>query len=136
METTTRANDADGDTAANRLQAALEEGERITHLVPAIGSVVALTTLRLLVVREGSAHRPKTGVREWMLTGSLSARAGLVRHGTGSLVIKSGREATSVFIRADQWDGALALVGAVRARMRIEGEKARALAARRRLTRG
>ena len=108
------------DTAGGRLRAALEEGEAITHFVPAIGCVVALTPLRLLVVREGSAFRPKTGVRAWALGGGLSVRAGLVRQGTGSLVIKWDRSATSVFVRADQWDDALALVGAVRARVRIE----------------
>lgn len=107
-------------TAGNRLRTALEDGEGITHFVPAIGCVVALTPLRLLVVREGSAFRPKTGVRTWALGEGLSVRAGLVRHGSGSLVIKWDGSATSVFVRADEWDDALALVGAVRARVRIE----------------
>jgi hypothetical protein len=107
-------------TAGSRLRAALDDGEGITHFVPAIGCVVALTPLRLLVVREGSAFRPKTGVRAWALGEGLNVRAGLVRHGTGSLVIKWDGAATSVFVRADEWDDALALVGAVRARVRIE----------------
>ncbi len=107
-------------TANGRLQAALAAGEGITHLVPAIGCVIALTPLRLLVVREGSAFRPKTGVRDWALGDGLTVRAGLVRHGTGSIVIKWDRAATSVFVRVDEWDAALALVGAVRARVRIE----------------
>jgi hypothetical protein len=116
----TSAPDTQPDTAGSRLRAALDDGEDIIHLVPAIGCVVALTPTRLLVVREGSAFRPKTGVRAWALGEGLSVRAGLVRHGTGSLVIKWDRAATSVFIRADEWDHALALVGAVRARVRIE----------------
>jgi hypothetical protein len=115
--------DSSFDAAGNRLQAALDEGEGITHLVPAIGCIVALTPMRLLVVREGSAFRPKTGVREWVLRSGLTVRAGLVRHGTGSLVIKWDRDATSVFVRSDHWDDALALVGAVRARMRIAEER-------------
>jgi hypothetical protein len=113
------------DTVGSRLQAALDEGENITHLVPAIGCVVALTPQRLLVVREGSAFRPKTGVRSWALGEGLTMRAGLVRHETGSLVIKWDRSATSVFIRAEEWERALALVGAVRARVRIEEGLAR-----------
>ncbi len=113
------------DNADSRLQAALVDSERITHLVPAIGCVVALTQLRLLVVREGSAFRPKTGVRSWALGEGPTVRAGLVRHGTGSLVIKWDRSATSVFVRAEEWEGALALVGAVRARVRIEERLAR-----------
>jgi hypothetical protein len=119
-------------TAESRLQAALADGEGITHLVPAIGCVVALTAQRLLVVREGSAFRPKTGVRSWTLNEGLTMRAGLVRHGTGSLVIKWDRSATSVFVKAEEWNGALALVGAVRSRVRIEEGLARD--ARRRLT--
>ena len=114
--------DSHPDNPGGRLQAALDEGEQVTHLVPAIGCVVALTSQRLLVVREGSSFRPKTGVREWVLGEGLSVRAGLVRHGTGSIVIKADRDATSVFVRADAWDQALALVGTVRARLRIEKE--------------
>lgn len=119
--------DADrvSEAAGGRLRAALDEGEGITHLVPAIGCVLALTPLRLLVVREGSSFRPKTGVREWVLGPGLTVRAGLVRHGTGSLVIKWERDATSVFVRAAHWDEALALVGAVRARTRIADEASR-----------
>jgi hypothetical protein len=120
MNVATRHTEPHPDTAVSRLEMALDEGERITHLVPAIGCVVALTPLRLLVVREGSAFRPKTGVRGWALEDGLSVRAGLVRHGTGSLVIKWDRSATSVFVRAEEWDKALALVGAARARVRIE----------------
>jgi hypothetical protein len=113
------------DTAGSRLRAVLDEGEEVTHLVPAIGCVVALTPQRLLVVREGSAFRPKTGVREWALGQDLSIRAGLLRHGTGSLVIKWERAATSVFVRAEHWDDAMSLVGAVRARMRIDVDRPR-----------
>jgi len=113
------------EAARGRLRAALDDGEGITHLVPAIGCVIALTSVRLLVVREGSSFRPKTGVREWVLGPGLAVRAGLVRHGTGSLVIKWERDATSVFVRADHWDEALALVGAVRARTRIAEEASR-----------
>jgi hypothetical protein len=120
MGLTTSAPESEPDTAGGRLRAALEHGEAITHFVPAIGCVIALTPVRLLVVREGSAFRPKTGVRAWALGGGLNVRAGLVRQGTGSLVIKWDRAATSVFVRADHWDDALALVGAVRARIRIK----------------
>jgi hypothetical protein len=125
MDGTTPGADRISDAADSRLRAALDDGEGITHLVPAIGCVIALTPVRLLLVREGSSFRPKTGVREWVLGPGLAVRAGLVRHGTGSLVIKWERDATSVFVRADHWDDALALVGAVRARTRVAGEASR-----------
>jgi hypothetical protein len=126
MDRGTPAPDPRLDLADSRLQGALHDGEAITHLVPAIGCVVALTPLRLLVVREGSAFRPRSGIREWPLGAGLALRAGLVRHGAGSIVIKWGRGATSVFVRAEHWDDALSLVGAVRARMRIQEAATRA----------
>ena len=100
------------------LQSALAPGEQVTHLVPAIGCLLALTTERLIVARDGSAFRPKTGVRRWDLDERLSLRAGLVRHGTGSLAILWDRDATSVFVRGEHWDAALELVGAARAAIR------------------
>jgi hypothetical protein len=124
MTSSTTAAGVDAETADSRLRKTLDRGEGITHLVPAIGCVVALTSKRLLIVREGSSFRPKTGVREWEMGPGLTVRAGLVRQGSGSLVIKWGRSATSVFIRADHWDDALALVGTVRARMRLEDGRA------------
>lgn len=129
MNPATPAPDAHPGTAASRLRAILTKGEEITHLVPAIGCVIALTPRRLLIVREGSSFRPKTGVRDWELGAGMSVRAGLVRQGSGSLVVKWGRNATSVFVRAEHWDDALALVGTVRARLRLE--EGRALGGRR-----
>ena len=129
MNPATPAPGAHPDTAESRLRAVLDKGEAITHLVPAIGCVVALTPKRLLIVREGSSFRPKTGVREWELGSGLTVRAGLIRQGSGSLVIKWGRNATSVFVLADHWEDALALVGTVRARLRLE--EGRALGGRR-----
>ena len=120
MNPATPGSGAAPDSADSRLRAILAKGEEISHLVPAIGCVIALTPRRLLIVRDGSSFRPKTGVREWELDAGLSVRAGLVRQGSGSLVIKWGRNATSVFVRADRWDDAMALVGAVRVRLRLE----------------
>jgi hypothetical protein len=124
MNSSTTERGGEAETADSRLRATLTRGEGITHLVPAIGCVVALTSKRLLIVREGSSFRPKTGVREWEVGPGLTVRAGLVRQGSGSLVIKWGRSATSVFVRADHWNDALALVGTVRARMRLEDGRA------------
>jgi hypothetical protein len=124
MNSSTTQRGVDAETAESRLRATLARGEGITHLVPAIGCVVALTSKRLLIVREGSSFRPKTGVREWELGPGLSVRAGLIRQGSGSIVIKWGRSATSVFVRVDHWDDALALVGTIRARMRLEDGRA------------
>jgi hypothetical protein len=100
------------------LRATLRPTERLTHAVPAIGCTVLLTTGRLLVIRDGAAFRPKTGIREWAISETLEVQPGLVRHGSGSLVIRRGREVTSVFVPTDEWAAALQLVGALRTRIR------------------
>ncbi|HET9521522.1 MAG TPA: hypothetical protein VFO73_10785 [Candidatus Limnocylindrales bacterium] len=101
------------------LRAALEADEIVTHVVPAIGCTLVLTARRLLIVRDGSSFRPRTGVRHWDVGPGLAVRPGLVRQGIGSLVIRWDRDITSVFVRADRWDDALALIGAVRGRVRV-----------------
>ena len=100
------------------LRATLQPTERLTHAVPGIGCTILLTTGRLLVLREGAAFRPKTGVREWAIEETLEVRPGLVRHGSGSLVIRKGRDVTSVFVPTGEWAAALQLVGALRTRIR------------------
>ena len=49
----------------------------------------------------------------------LVVRSGLVRQGIGSVVIRWKRDLTSVFVRVEQWNDALDLVGAVRGRVRV-----------------
>jgi len=100
------------------LRAALAPSERLTHAVPAVGCTLVLTTRRLLVIREGSAFRPKSGVRDWPLDPSLDVRTGLVRHRSGSLIIRHGREMTSVFVPSEEWAAAVQLIGALRSRTR------------------
>lgn len=104
--------------AGGVLRAALAPTERLTHAVPAVGCTIALTTRRLFVIRDGSAFRPKSGIRDWLLDGSLDVKTGLVRHRSGSLVIRHGRDVTSVFIPTEQWAAALQLIGALRMRVR------------------
>jgi hypothetical protein len=104
--------------AGGLLRATLAPTERLTHAVPGVGCTIALTTRRLFVVRDGSAFRPKTGLREWPLESSLDVKPGFVRHGSGSIVIRRGRDVTSVFVSTGEWAAALQLIGALRARVR------------------
>jgi hypothetical protein len=118
MEPSARALDLLSGPAGVVLRATLAPTERLTHAIPAIGCTLALTTSRLLVIREGSTFRPKTGVREWPLLPSLEITPGLVRHGSGSLVIRQGRDTTSVFVPIQEWDATLQLIGVLRGRIR------------------
>lgn len=98
----------------------LEEDEAVTRVVAAIGCTLALTDRRLLVLRDGASFRPRSGVREWPVGPGLAIKPGVVRQGTGSLVIHWGRDITSVFVRAERWDEAIELVTEVRRRLRRE----------------
>jgi hypothetical protein len=118
MEPSARAIDLLAGPTGGVLRATLAPTERLTHAVPAVGCSIALTTRRLLVIRDGSSYRPKTGIREWPLDEHLEVRPGLVRHGSGSLVIRLGRDVTSVFIPTEEWAAALQLIGALRGRIR------------------
>ena len=109
--------------AGSVLSAVLERDEVVTHAVPAVGCVLVLTARRLFIVREGASFRPKSGIRDWLIDRRLLIRPGLVRQGSGSVVITSGRETTSVFILAAHWADALRLIGALRGRIRIEREE-------------
>jgi hypothetical protein len=100
------------------LRATLQPTERLTHAVLGIGCTILLTTGRLLVLRDGATFRPKSGVREWAIEESLEVQPGLVRHGSGSLVIRNGRDVASVFVPTGEWAAALQLVGALRTRVR------------------
>jgi hypothetical protein len=118
MEPSERALDLLRGPTGGMLRAALAPTERLTHAVPAVGCTVALTTRRLLVIRHGSAFRPKSGLREWPLDPSLEVRTGLVRHRSGSLIIRRGRQVTSVFVPTEEWAAAIQLIGALRSRTR------------------
>jgi hypothetical protein len=118
MEPSERALDLLRGPTGGMLRAALAPTERLTHAVPAVGCTLVLTTRRLLVIRDGSAFRPKSGVRDWPLDTSLDVRTGLVRHRSGSLIIRRGRETTSVFVSSEEWAAAIQLVGALRSRTR------------------
>jgi hypothetical protein len=122
MEPSSRAIDLLRGPSGGILRAALVPTERLTHAVPAVGCTIALTTLRLLVIRDGAAFRPKSGIRDWPIDASLDVRRGLVRHGSGSLVIRRGKDVASVFIPDDEWPATLELIGALRSRIRRAAE--------------
>lgn len=119
MDASARAIDELQGAVGGVLRSVLQPDESVTHVVPAIGCALVLTSRRLLIVRDGSSFRPRTGVRQWEVVPGLVVRSGLVRQGIGSLVIRWDRDLTSVFVRADQWNAALDLIGAVRGRVRI-----------------
>lgn len=101
-----------------RIDRALAPDEWVVHHVSAIGCTLALTSMRLIVARDGSFFRPRSGIRSWPLDERLSLRAGVVRHGSGSIAVLWERDITTVFVSAERWEDALILVRATRSAIR------------------
>jgi hypothetical protein len=96
------------------LAAVLGPAERVDRVVPAVGCALVLTDLRLLLVREGAAYRPRTGVRDWPLDRELRIRMA-PGHQDRLIIEREGRSA-SVFLTRAQVDAAIDLVIEVRSR--------------------
>lgn len=94
----------------------LEPMERVDLVAPAVGCVVVLTGIRLVVVRDGANYRPRTGVRSFALDEDLGLRLGPARH---QVIIEAAGKTITVFLRADQFEPAEALVAEARRRMLV-----------------
>jgi hypothetical protein len=92
----------------------LAPGERVTHIVTAVGCSLLLTERQLILVREGLNYRPRSGVQTWPLDATLSIRTTPVRHGSGRIVIDRIGRSTSVFVSAARWQDVETLVGMTR----------------------
>jgi hypothetical protein len=92
------------------LRSVLEPDEHIEQVFTAIGCSLVLTDRHLILVREGSSYRPRSGVHAWPLDRTLTIHTTPVQHGTGRIVIKGGGETTSVFVSGDDWAAADALL--------------------------
>ena len=88
------------------LQAVLESGERVTHVVAVVGCTLVLTDRHLVIVREGADHRPRSGVQRWRLDRTLTIYTTPIVHGTGRIVIAHEGKASSVFVSTGEWAAA------------------------------
>ena len=117
-----------GGTLVNRLSEdvhaalapVLAPSEQVVVVAPAVGCTLVLTDRQLLLVREGVAYRPRSGVRAWVVDRSLSVRLAPLRRTSGQLAIEFGRRTTSVFYTLDEKLAIDQLVAEVR--RRIYGE--------------
>ena len=80
----------------NAVAAFLGPAERVDRVVPAVGCALVLTNERLLIVRDGAAFRPKSGVRHWPLD-----RESRIRMAPGArhrLIVSRYDRSASVFL--------------------------------------
>ena len=94
----------------------LEPGEELLAVLRGIGSVMFLTSRRIVVERDGSDRRPRTGIQSFPLG---TVRFIRLEHGTGPsarIVLwgAGGQEAVSMFVESRSIDRAEALVATTR----------------------
>ena len=117
------ADDPRADSLVIAARAALEPQlgarERVAMVARAVGSTLVLTNQRLVLVRDGAAWRPKTGIRAWDVDRSLTVRT-MTRPGNKvRLLIECCGQAVGVFLASAQAADALALVAEVRRQIHV-----------------
>ena len=122
-----RENDPGGPVGAipeatkDAIRSVLEPGERIVQVMAAVGCSLVLTDRHLILVRDGSSYRPRSGIQGWPLDRTLIVHTTPVRHGTGRIVIGHGGQTTSVFVSADDGAAANALLMETHRRIHAAG---------------
>ena len=92
------------------LDAVLETGEDVLGAVTSLAGTLVLTDRRVVIVREGRAYRPQSGIRSWGISSDVDFTYGPPRGGMGRLVVGNGKESTSFFVKEADWDEALRLI--------------------------
>ena len=121
--TTSRPLGLDGltDPVRSMVSPALQRSEEVLESATAVGCTLVLTDRRLMLVREGTQHRPRTGVQTWTLDRTLTIRLSSSRERARVLIECCG-QAVSVFVAAVHAAAIRRLV--VDARERIYSEEA------------
>ena len=92
------------------LRDVLAPDESLLEMVVGVGATLVLTSARLIMVRDGAAFRPRSGVRTWNLPDGPAIRSGMLLHGTGRLLIEGLGRPASLFIAESNWPRARDLV--------------------------
>ena len=99
------------------LRGVLADDETVLDIAVGVGATLVLTPHRLIMVRDGAAFRPRSGVRTWQLADGPGIRSSTLQHGTGRLLIEGLGRPASVFISEAQWATARRLVEGVHRRI-------------------
>jgi hypothetical protein len=97
----------------SELKDVLEDGEQVVGGLASLSAALVLTDRRLVIIREGWRHRPRSGIRAWPLDGSFGVRA-VPRGSAGAVIIEQEPEATSYFVAERDWRDAQRLVSEAR----------------------
>ncbi len=107
------------DPVRSALMSALDRSERVTWLAEAVGCTLVLTDQRLMLVRDGTQFRPKSGIQTWALDRSLTIRLTSGRERVRLMIECCGR-AVSVFVASIHAAAMTRLVAEARQRIYAE----------------
>ena len=104
------------------VKAAIDLGrsERIERVAVAVGCTLVLTDRRLILVRDGAAFRPKTGVQSWPVDRGLTLQFARGRKDTRRLLIVHDERSVSVFLPTTQRASMDAMIAEIRKRTYTE----------------
>jgi len=104
----------------------LEPDEEVVALLAGDGATLSATQHRVVIVRDGSEYRPKSGVRSWPYEQVTSVQLSRPQHGQARFVIRTGRypwQAVSVFFNVSQLPDAERMVREVSRRVRMRSDR-------------
>lgn len=98
----------------------LDSDEELLAQLDGSGAILLLTQRRVLIVRDGSGFRPRSGIRSWAYGDILDVSLSLPKRGQARFIVRTGSrpwQAVSMFFGADQWAEAQHLIHEIRRRL-------------------
>jgi len=103
----------------------LDADESVIVALTGDGASLLATPTRLVLVREGSEFRPRTGLRSWPYDRLVRVSLVQPRHGQARIVVvtaDSPRQPVSMFFELRRWGDAERLAGEIRSRLVEQSE--------------
>jgi hypothetical protein len=108
------------DAIALQIEPLLDRDESIVASLPGDGAVIVATSRRVVIVRDGAAHRPRSGVRSMDYWSIRAVAIQQPRNGQGRVAFRTGPypwQAVSVFFGIRHGAAAATLVEQIRVRI-------------------
>jgi hypothetical protein len=104
----------------------LEPEEEVIAILVGDGATLSATQHRVVIVRDGSEYRPKSGVRSWPYEQVTSVQLSRPQRGQARFVIRTGRypwQAVSVFFNMTHLPDAERIAREVTRRLRTRSDR-------------
>jgi hypothetical protein len=111
----------DGDISAAQLDDWLEADEEPVAQLAGVGAILFVTERRVVIVRDGSGFRPRSGTRWWPHESVLRVSLSEPRRGQARIVVRTGPrpwQAVSMFFQLDRLRDAERVASEIRKRLR------------------